>query len=176
VTPSRPHSAASSTAPSKSRSDRTERTDRTEQPARSDRAAHRGHQSGERGSATVETALVIPVLVLLTLALCGVVSAMATQIRCIDAARLGARAAARGEADDAVRAAVRSAGPNGTQATFATAGGLVHVDVSAPVSGFPLLQMFTVHAEAEAADESADENVIPDTDGNSTDHTRTTAS
>jgi Flp pilus assembly protein TadG len=109
----------------------------------------------DRGSATVEAALVIPTLVLMTVALCGVVSAMTTQIRCVDAARTGARAAARGEADEAVRAAVAAAAPHGAQTTIDKSGGYVRVAITSPISGLPLLENFTVHADAEAADESA---------------------
>jgi Flp pilus assembly protein TadG len=116
----------------------------------------------DRGSATLETALVVPVLVLLTVALCGVISAMATQIRCIDAARSGARAAARGESEDAVRAVVRDAAPHGTQMTIARSAGYVQVLVTAPAGGLPLLENFTVHAEAEAADESTYDDNPPD--------------
>jgi TadE-like protein len=119
------------------------------------RSRRREDRSREEGSATVETALVIPVLILVTVALCGVVSAMATQIRCVDAARLGARAAARGETDDAVEAAVLSAVPKGTRMTLARADGLVRVDVAAPAGGLPLFRGFIVHAEAEAEDEEA---------------------
>ena len=51
----------------------------------------------DTGSATIETALALPSLLLLTLALGGIITGLAMQIRCVDAARLGARATARGE-------------------------------------------------------------------------------
>ena len=51
----------------------------------------------DAGYATVEAALAIPSLVLFAVALASVLTGVATQIRCVDAARLGARAAARGE-------------------------------------------------------------------------------
>jgi hypothetical protein len=106
----------------------------------------------DRGSATVETALALPSLVLLTLALVGVITGVATQIGCVDAARLAARATARGEPDGSVRAAVLRDLPGG-KVTITNARGYVHVAVSAPVSGLPLLRAFTVRAEAEAAAE-----------------------
>jgi Flp pilus assembly protein TadG len=107
----------------------------------------------DRGSATLETALVIPVLVLLTAALCGAISTMTTQIRCVDAARVGARAAARGEPNAAVQAAIKSAAPRGARTTLTESGGYIQVDVVAPISGLPLLNTITTHAEAEAASE-----------------------
>ncbi|MFD0639209.1 TadE family type IV pilus minor pilin [Catenulispora yoronensis] len=75
----------------------------------------------DAGYATVETALAIPSLVLLTLALAGVLAGLAAQIRCVDAARLGARAAARGEPPDAVRAAIARASPTAPSASPGTA-------------------------------------------------------
>ncbi|GAA2043225.1 hypothetical protein GCM10009839_52890 [Catenulispora yoronensis] len=108
----------------------------------------------DAGYATVETALAIPSLVLLTLALAGVLAGLAAQIRCVDAARLGARAAARGEPPDAVRAAIARASPDST-VSLTRDGGLVHVVVSAPVAAMSLLKAFSVHAEAVEADEAA---------------------
>ncbi|GAA1259316.1 hypothetical protein GCM10009665_56790 [Kitasatospora nipponensis] len=55
---------------------------------------------------TAETAVALPALVLLTAMLLWGVLAGAAQLRCIDAAAVGARAAARGEADAAERARV----------------------------------------------------------------------
>lgn len=107
----------------------------------------------DSGYATVETALAIPSLVLLTLALAGILAGMATQIRCVDAARLGARAAARGEPPDAVRAAVARASPDGA-VRISNDAGLIHVSVSAPIAPLSLLRAFTVRAEAVEADEA----------------------
>jgi Flp pilus assembly protein TadG len=114
----------------------------------------------DRGSATVETALALPSMVLLTLALVGVITGVATQIRCMDAARLAARATARGETDGAVRAAVLHELPQ-AKLTITNTRGLVHVAVSAPLSGLPLLQAFVVHAEAEAAAENGGDDADP---------------
>lgn len=114
----------------------------------------------DRGSATVETALALPSMVLLTLALVGVITGVATQIRCMDAARLAARATARGETDGAVRAAVLHELPQ-AKLTITNARGLVHVAVAAPLSGLPLLQGFVVHAEAEAATEDGGDDADP---------------
>jgi hypothetical protein len=66
---------------------------------------------GQRGSITAETAVAFPALVVvLATALWGV-SAAAAQVACVDAARAGARAAARGEPQTEVRAAVLRAAP-----------------------------------------------------------------
>ncbi|NUR58677.1 MAG: pilus assembly protein [Catenulispora sp.] len=108
----------------------------------------------DAGYTTVETALAIPSLILLVLALAGILAGMAAQIRCVDAARLGARAAARGEPPDAIRAAVARASPD-SQVGISDTAGLVHVTVSAPVASVSLLHAFTVHAEAVEADEAA---------------------
>jgi Flp pilus assembly protein TadG len=67
---------------------------------------------GQRGSITAETAVAFPALVVvLATALWGV-SAAAAQVACVDAARAGARAAARGEPQTKVRAAVLRAAPS----------------------------------------------------------------
>jgi len=52
---------------------------------------------GDAGSTTAELAVGLPGLVLLTFAGIGAVSAVLTQLQCVDAAREAARAAARGE-------------------------------------------------------------------------------
>ncbi|MFL6111359.1 MAG: TadE family type IV pilus minor pilin [Catenulispora sp.] len=112
------------------------------------------HTPRDAGYATVETALAIPSLVLFTLALAGILAGMATQIRCVDAARLGARAAARGEPRDQVQAAVARASP-GSTVHISSEAGLIHVTVAAPVAGVSMLHAFTVRAEAVEADENA---------------------
>lgn len=77
--------------------------------ARRDRV--RSTRRDQRGSITAETAVAFPALVLvLVIALWGV-SAAAAQVACVDAARAGARAAARGEPETEVRAAVQQAAP-----------------------------------------------------------------
>ena len=111
----------------------------------------------DAGYATVEAALAIPTLVLFTVALAGVLAGLVTQIRCVDAARLGARAAARGEPASAVQTAVARAAP-GSTVRVTTADGLIRVVVAAPVAGLPLLRAFTVHAEAYEADETNESN------------------
>lgn len=64
----------------------------------------------ERGSATVELAVGLPALVLLLLFALGAVDAVIARMECVDAARDGALAAARG--DDGT-AAARNRAPGG---------------------------------------------------------------
>lgn len=114
----------------------------------------RRRRQPDAGYATVEAALAIPSLVLFAVALAGVLTGVATQIRCVDAARLGARAAARGEPATDVQTAVTRAAP-GSSVHVTTEDGLIHVSVAAPVAELPMLRAFTVHAEAYEADEAA---------------------
>ena len=65
-----------------------------------------GRPRGDRGSATAELAVGLPVVVVLLVAVLAVAAAGVTQMACADAARAGARAAALGEDDAAVRATV----------------------------------------------------------------------
>ncbi|MBP0455100.1 pilus assembly protein TadE [Kitasatospora sp. RG8] len=72
----------------------------------------------------------MPALVLLAVMLIWGVLAAGAQIRCVDAARVGARAAARGEADAA--AAARAAAPPGAEVRIAVEADTVRVTVVAP--------------------------------------------
>lgn len=90
---------------------------------------------------TAETAVVLPVLLLV---LAGAVSALivvGAQLRCVDAAREGARAAARGDGGPAVTAIVARAAPSGAATRVATGADEVAVTVSvdvAPLGPVPL--------------------------------------
>jgi Flp pilus assembly protein TadG len=64
---------------------------------------------GDAGSVTAETAVVLPALVLVLAIGIWVVGLVGAQLRCVDAAGAGARAAARGEAPAEVVARVRAA-------------------------------------------------------------------
>lgn len=85
----------------------------------------------ERGYVTAETAMVLPTLVGLGLALVLIVSAAATQLRCADAAWEAARGIARGESADFVTQAVHQFGPAGATVSVDTSDGSVLVRVSA---------------------------------------------
>lgn len=83
------------------------------------------------GYVTVETALVVPTLVFLVGALLCGLGAFATQSLCQDAARAGARAAARGEPEERVLRLVREAAPGGARVDVSRDGPLYRVTVSA---------------------------------------------
>jgi TadE-like protein len=109
---------------------------------------------------TAEAAMVIPVLLLVTVALAWLVTLGIAQVRCLDAAREGARLAARGEPPGAVTAAAERAGPDGTRVVVDTADGTVTVRVEAVVApDVPLLDQLpgvTLSAEATSAREGSD--------------------
>jgi hypothetical protein len=108
-----------------------------------------GKGSGERGSVTAELAAAMPVLVLLLLAGLTGVSAVITELRCVDAAREAARAAARGE--PGVPAGQRAA-PSGATVEIRFDGDTVQATVRAKVHPLgPHLPGFTVDGTAVAA-------------------------
>ncbi|MEU9301346.1 TadE family type IV pilus minor pilin [Streptomyces sp. NPDC048269] len=90
---------------------------------------------GDRGYVTAEAALVIPALVLFAALLVWALMAAAAQIRCVDAARAGARAAARSEPAEVAVAAARSAAPSGARVELEREGDLWRVRVAAPAPG-----------------------------------------
>jgi Flp pilus assembly protein TadG len=114
-----------------------------------------GGEAAERGSATVEIAVALPALVLVVASALWGVSVAAAHVACVDAARAGARAAARGEPLSAVRAAVLRGAPARARVAARRDGDLTHVEVSvvlhAPaLSGLPPL---VVREHAVAATE-----------------------
>ncbi|MGW1731619.1 pilus assembly protein [Streptomyces sp. NBC_01724] len=111
--------------------------------------ARGGDGGGDRGAVTAEAAMVIPVLALFALALVWALMAAASQIRCVDAARAGARAAARSEPEAQVLAAARSAAPDRARVDLERAGELWRVRVAAPTPG-PGPLTLTLSAEAAA--------------------------
>ncbi len=106
----------------------------------------------DRGAVTAELALAIPALfAVLGLALWAV-AASGLAMDCTDAARAGARAAARGDTEAAVRAVIERTGPAGARVSLERNGGLVTVTVEArtsPPGPFPL-PGFTVDGSAVA--------------------------
>ncbi|WUC97726.1 pilus assembly protein [Streptomyces sp. NBC_00525] len=111
-----------------------------------------GGPSGDRGAVTAEAAMVIPVLVAFALALLWALMAASAQIRCVDAARAGARAAARSEPAPQVREAALAAAPDGASVEVERTGGLWRVRIAAPTPG-PGRLAVTLRAEAAAAAE-----------------------
>lgn len=99
--------------------------------------------------------MALPALVLVTAVALWGLKAASVQLTCADAARSGARAAARGEPLDAVREHVAKAVPEEATVRVSRDQATVHVDVSVPVrppaaAGLPPL---TVKARAAAATE-----------------------
>ncbi len=100
---------------------------------------------------TAETAVVLPVLLLVLVGAVAAVTVVAAQLRCVDAAREGARAAARGEDAATVSGWVGRAAPEGVRTDVTAAGEEVRVQVSAEVAPLgPLPWRVTVSAEAVA--------------------------
>ncbi|GAA4086801.1 TadE family type IV pilus minor pilin [Actinomadura miaoliensis] len=101
---------------------------------------------------TAEIAVALPALVLVLVTSLWAVRIASTQVACTDAARSGARAAARGEPLPAVRAVVARALPPGAQIRISRNVETTRVDVAVPtrppaVSGLPALLIRT-HATA----------------------------
>jgi len=87
----------------------------------------------QHGSVTAETAIVVPVLVLVLLTGLWAIGVMVAGIRCGDAARDVARAVARGESESEVQAIGRRAAPPGAEISISRQGGDVVVVVNAAV-------------------------------------------
>jgi Flp pilus assembly protein TadG len=90
----------------------------------------------DAGMVTAETAVVLPVLLVVLAAAVWVLAAVAGQLRCVDAARAAARAAARGDAPPAVTAAAREVAPAGARVQVQVSGTQVRVLVRAEVRPF----------------------------------------
>ncbi len=88
---------------------------------------------GDAGYVTAETAIVLPVLAILVAAALWAIAVAGTQLRCIDAARDGARAAARGESETAVMVAARATAPQGASIDIARNGSRIVVTVKVRV-------------------------------------------
>lgn len=87
----------------------------------------------DSGYVTAETAVALPALVLLTAVLIWGLVTAAAQIRCVDAARVGARAAARGDPD--ALALARRVAPANASVQASEDGSTVRVLVEAPCPG-----------------------------------------
>lgn len=96
---------------------------------------HRGRRR-DGGMVTAELAVAIPVVVLVLVACLAGLSAAVDQVRCVDAARLGSRAAARGDSSGSVHDLARRGAPDGAVVTVARRGGEAVVTVRARVGGW----------------------------------------
>jgi Flp pilus assembly protein TadG len=87
-----------------------------------------------------ETAVVLPVLLFLLAGAVAVITVLGVQLRCVDAAREGARAAARGEPETAVSRLVGRLSPAGALTRVTGDADEVRVTVTvrvAPVGALP---------------------------------------
>lgn len=100
---------------------------------------------------TAETAVVLPVLFLVLVGVVAAVTVVGAQLRCVDAAREGARAAARGEEVATVTALAGRTAPDDAVTTVAGGGDEVRVVVTATIAPLgPVPLRITVSAEAVA--------------------------
>lgn len=95
----------------------------------------------ERGSVTAELAVLLPGVVLAIVLILAVASAGVMQVRCADAARAGARAAALGQDDAEVTALVQQLAGEGATVTVTRSADWVDVRVAAQVPLGPLSGM-----------------------------------
>jgi hypothetical protein len=108
---------------------------------------------------TAEFAVALPAFVLVVLAAVFAVAAVMAQLRCVDAAAIAARMAARGDAASAVRSASLASAPSRAQLEITGASDLVTATVRASVSPFAALRFLpavTVQAHVVQAREPAD--------------------
>lgn len=106
--------------------------------------------------------MVLPVLVLVVTTLVWGLLVVLAQIQCVDAARVGARAAARQDPDGAVVRVTREAAPRGARVTLTRTGEHVHVIVVADPPGmgampFRLREEAVAEAEETLGDRTAEE-------------------
>ncbi|ETA02599.1 hypothetical protein ThrDRAFT_01571 [Frankia casuarinae] len=95
----------------------------------------RSVRGSDRGQATAELAIGLPSLFVVFFLAAWMLGAVAAQTRCADAARIGARLAARGEPDSAVHTMVIQAAPVGSTVTLHRGAGRLEVQVSVHVGG-----------------------------------------
>lgn len=119
----------------------------------------------DAGSVTAETAVVLPSLLVVLAGCLAAITAVSAELHCTDAAGLAARAAARGDSDAAVFAAVRATAPDAV-VTVRRGDGLVRVQVTLQVGLLPgaPVDPLRVNATAVAPDETAlPETALPET-------------
>jgi hypothetical protein len=98
--------------------------------------------------------MTLPVLVLVVTTLVWGLLVVVARIQCVDAARAGARAAARQDPDGAVVQAAREVAPPGAKVAVSRTGRHVHVVVTADPPGLGPLP-FELREEAVAEAEEA---------------------
>ncbi len=103
---------------------------------------------------TAETAVVLPVLLLVLVCAVAALTVVGAQLRCLDAAREGARAAARGETDAVVSELAGRVAPERAVTAVRAEGDRIRVTVSATLAPLgPIPVRTRVSAEAVAVRE-----------------------
>ncbi|MGW3351069.1 TadE family type IV pilus minor pilin [Nonomuraea rubra] len=112
-------------------------------------------RSASRGSVTAETAAMLPALMVVLAAALWAIQAVGVQLECVDAARMAARAAARGEPLDQVRAFTQTATRPNAQVAITRGPELTTVEITVEVrpSWGESLPAVRVSATATAATE-----------------------
>ena len=112
----------------------------------------------QRGMVTAEFAVVLPAVVLVLALSVGALGLASDQIRCVDAARAGARAAARGDSAEAVILVASRAAPSDAVVSLAATADIVSVSVVAGprVAASLLPTWIRASSTASAARESSD--------------------
>ncbi|WP_323178310.1 TadE family type IV pilus minor pilin [Streptomyces sp. NBC_00620] len=123
-------------------------------PAPAERGAPGPPRCRDRGYVTAEAAVVLPALVLVAMSLVWALLAASAQIQCQDAARAGARAAARQDPPDAVLTTTRRAAPRGARVEVSREGDLVRVTVTASAPGPDALTLELSDEAVALAEES----------------------
>jgi Flp pilus assembly protein TadG len=127
------------------------------------------NSSRDAGMVTAEFAVALPAFVVVVVAALSGVAVMTAQLRCVDAADVAARMAARGEPTSLVTSTALTGAPGRAQIHVATTGTLVTATVQAHVSLLGLsyvLPGVDVHATVvEALEPSAPAVAAGDGDG-----------
>ncbi|MEE2039769.1 TadE family type IV pilus minor pilin [Nocardiopsis sp. CT-R113] len=108
----------------------------------------RSARVSDRGSVTVEAALTLPSLLLVLAVSFGAVQAASAQLACADAARVGARALARGEHDDRARTLALTAAPRDADVHLSEDGDTARVTVRAELRLGPIASPLVVDGSA----------------------------
>ncbi|WP_426563880.1 Rv3654c family TadE-like protein [Angustibacter sp. McL0619] len=105
-------------------------------------------QSSDRGTATAELAVVMPAVVLAMTSVIAVGQAVLGQLACVDAARGGARAAARGDDEARVQQIARDAAAAPSAVVSISRGAQVRVQVSRSIRLLGVGPSLTARAQA----------------------------
>jgi len=124
-------------------------------PRRPGHVSLRHLRQDDHGAVTAELAVALPAVVLVLAALLVVVVAGVSQVRVVDAARAGARAASAGESDGRVHEIVAQLAGSSASATVGGDGSWVTVTVRTSVTGGWFSGPLTVSATATARVESS---------------------